>query len=367
MIQRIVASGVVVFLCCFAAGADEADTLPSAATIVQEIIEVSGIEAAQARFDRMLMNRDAYEFDGNAFVALGRRLQNDGDFQQAIAVYTMTLEAFPETTWLHRRIAAVHFAAGDEEGSFESMEAMHRADNKRSLEEYLEGDHPELLETADQVIAAHLEATGGLDAWRSVKTLEAVVGAYDSRGRLFRMVRRYRYPLQYRQQVQGSNRASVTDGQRVWRVVDGERQETDDTSLTHMASAGGWFLDPDRPGVEYEMLGFEFFHDAPVYRLRRTYATGREEELIFSADQGYLTEIHSVYPRGNPVMYSYASFWDYRPVGRILVPHVFIRNVGPLGPPHGIVVEKVTLNLPLDDSLFAPPHDAAPADETAGG
>jgi tetratricopeptide (TPR) repeat protein len=355
MSLRTIASGIAVLLCCFAAGSEEGDTLPSAAAIVEVVLEESGIDAAQSRFDEILKARDGYEVDGTALVALGRRLQQEGELEKAIAVYTMTLEAFPETTWLHRRIAGAHFAAGDEAASVASMEAMNTADNQKSLEEYLAGDHPKLLESADEVIAAHLEATGGLDAWRSVKSMKAVVGGYDSRGRLFRIVRQYKYPLRYRQEVEGSGRATVTDGTTVWRVTEEGWNEIDDVAFTYMASAGGWFLDPDRPGVEYEMLGFEFFHDAPVYRLRRTYSTGRDEELIFSADHGYLTEIYSVYPRDRPVMHSYASLWDYRPVGDVLVPHVFIRNVGPLGPPHGIVVEKVEFNLPLDDSLFAPP------------
>jgi hypothetical protein len=102
------------------------------------------------------------------------------------------------------------------------------------------------------------------------------------------------------------------------------------------------------------MLGFEVFHDAPVYRLRRTFADGRQEELLFSAEKGYLTEIYSEYPVDGPVMKSYASLWDYQEAGKVEIPHVFIRNVGPLGPPHGVVIEKVVINPPLDDSLFAP-------------
>lgn len=355
MTRCSIAFGVLVFVFCLGAGAGEFDPLPSAVTIVEEVLESSGIEAARTRFDEMLKARIEYEFDGNAFVALGKSLQSSGDFDQAEAVYAMTLAAFPEITWLHRRIAATRFAAGDVAGSLESMETMNTADDARSLEEYLAGDHPKLMQTAEEVIQAHLDATGGPDAWRAVETMEAAVGGYDSRGRLFRIIRQYKRPHKYRQHVEGSGRAMVTDGNRVWRVTDEGWSEIDDVAFTYMASAGGWFLDPEQPGVEYEMLGFEFFRDAPAYRLRRTYATGREEELIFSAEHGYLTEVYSPYPGDTPVMYSYASFWDYRPAGDVKVPYVFIRSVGALGPPHGIVVESVAVNVPLADSLFFPP------------
>ena len=285
-------------------------------------------------------------------------MQQEGEFEKAVAVYAMAAEAFPEATWIQRRIAATHFASGDEAAAIETMEALNSLDDQKSLEEYLAADHPKILETTAEVIAAHLEATGGADAWRKIRTMEVTLSGHDSRGKLFRLVRQYKRPLHYRQQVEGSGRAMVTDGTRVWRVSDEGWKEIEDTAFTYMASVDGWFLDPEASGVEYQMLGFEIFHDAPVYRLRRTFANERTEELIFSAENGYLTETFSEYPWGRAVMYSYASHWDYREHGGIKLPHVFIRNVGQLGPPHGVVVEKVAVNLPLDNALFSPPLDA---------
>ncbi|MCJ7755205.1 MAG: hypothetical protein MUP13_11635, partial [Thermoanaerobaculales bacterium] len=341
MTQRTFVSGLVVLLFCFATGAEEVTTLPSAAATVEEVLDTSGIDAANARFRELLDARDSFDFDGNAFVALGRRLQQSGELAEAEAVYRMTLEAFPEVTWLHRRIAAVRFAAGDESGSLESMATMNRLDDQESLETYLAGDHPPLAQNAAEVIQRHLAATGGAEAWRTVRTMEVTVGGFDSRGRTIRIVRQYKRPLKYRQQVVGSESFRATDGERVWRVDDEGWHETVDSGFTTMASVDGWFLDPEQNGIGYEMLGFEFFYDAPVYRLRRTFANGRQEDLFFSAEQGYLTEIYSEYPVDGPVMTSYASLWDYREAGKVKIPHVFIRNVGALGPPHGIVIEKV--------------------------
>ena len=169
-----------------------------------------------------------------------------------------------------------------------------------------------------------------------------------------RIIRHYKRPLKYRQQVEDSDSFMATDGTHVWRVDDEGWHETDDPGYRRLASIDGWFLDPEQAGVDYEMLGFEIFHDAPVYRLRRAFADGEQEERLFSVDHGYLTEIYSEYPTGTPVMRAYASLWGYRETGGIQLPHVFIRNVGPLGPPHGVVIEEVSINLPLADSLFAP-------------
>jgi len=52
---------------------------------------------------------------------------------------------------------------------------------------------------------------------------------------------------------------------------------------------------------------------------------------------------------------SWLSYWDYRDLGGIRIPHVAIRSVGDFGPPHGTIVESVEINVPLPDSLFLPP------------
>ena len=51
------------------------------------------------------------------------------------------------------------------------------------------------------------------------------------------------------------------------------------------------------------------------------------------------------------------SYWDYRDVGGVRLPHVTIRSVGDLGPPHGLVLESVEINVELPDSLFLPPGE----------
>jgi len=49
--------------------------------------------------------------------------------------------------------------------------------------------------------------------------------------------------------------------------------------------------------------------------------------------------------------------WDYRKVGGVKIPYVFIRNVGSMGPPHGGVMEEIRINMPLPDTLFLPPEN----------
>jgi hypothetical protein len=109
--------------------------------------------------------------------------------------------------------------------------------------------------------------------------------------------------------------------------------------------------------VSYTFIGLEFLESSPVYHLRRTFRDGYQEDLFFSAITNLLTEIRSDYIHGQSFMESYKSLWNYREVGGIKIPYIFIRNVGSLGPPHGGIVEEVKINVPLDDALFIPPKD----------
>ena len=53
-------------------------------------------------------------------------------------------------------------------------------------------------------------------------------------------------------------------------------------------------------------------------------------------------------------MESFFSFWDYQEIEGIKIPFVQIRNVGLIGPPHGLVIKKVLINIPMENSMFVP-------------
>ena len=118
---------------------------------------------------------------------------------------------------------------------------------------------------------------------------------------------------------------------------------------------------PDEQALYYYLAGAHYAAGAPdaalAATLERTYRDGHREDLYFSEATGLMTEMVSEYPDGNPMMISAMSYWDYRDVGGIRIPHVFIRNVGELGTPHGGVVQEVRINEELGDDLFLPPGE----------
>jgi hypothetical protein len=220
------------------------------------------------------------------------------------------------------------------------------------LEAFMAEHGDSLAATAAEVLARHVEATGGRQAWLAVRSLEIRFRALDTGAGDAILVRQYRRPLHFRQHLEGSGVARVTDGWTVWQVGPEGWREVELEGFANMASLDHHTLDPARGGVEHELVGVEIVNHTPVYHLRASFTDGYREELYFGVESGLLVERYTDYLSGP----SWFSYWDYRDVGGVKIPHVHIRSVNELGPPHGVGVLEVTLNPDLPDSLFLPPE-----------
>jgi hypothetical protein len=173
---------------------------------------------------------------------------------------------------------------------------------------------------------------------------------HDTGGKGRILVRHYKKPGFYRQGMEGSNHFTTTDGIKTWRVRNGKWTEVDDQAYRRAGSLDNSFLDYKSRGITYDWVGVEMLNHAPVYHLKRRFWDSYQEDLYFSIDSGYLTEKLTPYNIGP----TYFTFWDYRKVHKIMIPHVQIRNMDSMGPPHGLVVQEVQINVPLKNSFFRP-------------
>jgi tetratricopeptide (TPR) repeat protein len=331
----------------------------SAAAVIEQVMEETGIDGARAKFFLLKTKKEAYSFIEAEFTALGNKLIQAGRPQEAIAVLEMAVEIFPNSANVYRLMAVAHYAAGDAEKSLELIVKMKSIRDEATLADFLKRNEGKLAATAEEVIERHIEATGGREAWKAVKTMVLVFSIQSTRGQQTRMVRMYKRPYFYRQGIEGSGQFHVTDGESVWEVSEKgwKKREGDSNPYVWMASMDNWFMDYSEKGISYTFIGLEFLESSPVYHLRRTFWDGYKQDLFISALTHLLTEIKSDYVQMMPFMESYYSLWNYREVEGVKIPYVFIRNVGSLGPPHGGIVEEVKINVPLDDALFIPPKD----------
>jgi hypothetical protein len=327
---------------------------PSAAALIKKSLEENGPEAAREEFARILKKRDGYIFEEADFLSLGNGYLNAQKPSLAAAVFEMTLDAFPGSISALRLLAHSYYILGDEERSLQAQTKMMSARGKAELAAFLAKNKDSLASTAEDVIERCLEATGGRKAWEAVKTMVVVFSVQSTAGEQFRMERMYKRPNLYRQGLQGAADFIATDGTTCWRASGGEWKEVPNFHFA-IASMDRWLLDYGAAGISHAFKGFDHINGSPVYHLRRTYRNGFVEDLYFSAVTNLLTEIRSDYVQHQPFMKSFMSLWNYREVSGVKIPYVFIRNLGPLEPPHGGVIEEVRVSVPLDDNLFLPP------------
>ena len=112
-------------------------------------------------------------------------------------------------------------------------------------------------------------------------------------------------------------------------------------------------IDPGAMGIVHELMGVEALDGDPGFEVRRIWPDGDEQVLYFSAVSGLLTAVRAKYPL---MAESWFSYWDYKDLGGVRLPFVHIRSIGEFGPPHGLVLKSVEINVPLPDSLFVPPE-----------
>jgi hypothetical protein len=339
--------------------AQEEPAKESAATLIEQMLNEKGIDAAKAKFFLLKTKKEDYSFIEAEFTALGNKLLQAGRPKDAVAVLEIGAKLFPDSINMYWLMANAHYVAGNSEQSLEVIAKMSLIREEAFLADFLKENEGKLAATAEEVIERHIEATGGREAWKAVKTMVIVFSVQSTRGQQPRLVRMYKRPHFYRQGPESGGQFTATDGESIWNVSDKgwRKMEGDSHPYIRMASIDNWFIDYSTKKVSYTFIGLEFLESSPVYHLRRTFWDGFQQDLFFSALTNLLTENRSDYIQVQPFMKSYLSYWNYRNVGGIKIPYIFIRNVGSLGPPHGGVVEEVKINVPLDDSLFIPPKD----------
>jgi len=211
-----------------------------------------------------------------------------------------------------------------------------------------------LLTTADEVIAKYIEAVGGKEATLSVKTL-MYRGRFLSYGINDRTLCRYfkRPNFIKASWSKENNRYTVSDGDKVWSMTPDGRKEQDAPwaiSFSHQRIDGN-FIDYKNRGIKYDYLGLEGFESehAVYYLLRRTFPDGFIEKLYFDVETGFL---NSIWKMSEPWVNRPTYYYDYRKVGNIRLPHVWISVLENANPPHVLLIEEVRINKDFGENFF---------------
>jgi len=222
-----------------------------------------------------------------------------------------------------------------------------------------------LSQTADELVNKNIEAKGGLGKIKAVKTLRISGRAEQSDGPPLAVVIEHAGPDQIRQDitVAGMTMVQDYDGKAGWMIqpFDGRKDpqlmgEDDLRDLTVDADIDGPLVDFKAKGNTVEYMGHDMVDGDDALRLKVTVKNG--DVLYYDLDPDTYLEIRreaQEFIRGS-IKETVMEYGSYKAVDGVMYP--FSLAIWPKTDPTQaltVTVDKVEVNVPLADSVFAVP------------
>jgi hypothetical protein len=219
-------------------------------------------------------------------------------------------------------------------------------------------------QTAEELVAKNIQARGGLEKIKAVNTIRmtgkiyvsgfyAVIGVEKKRGNLLRQTF----------SVQGMTQIQAYDASTGWQISpfggrrDPELMGEDDTrDLMEEADIDGPLVDYQAKGNKVEYLGHDTVDGDDVYKLKVTLKNG--DVLYYYLDPDTYLEIKrekQQFIRGS-VRESEEDLGSYKQVAGVYYPYSIEVSAKNDNSQHAVItVEKIEVNVPIDDSQFKMP------------
>jgi outer membrane lipoprotein-sorting protein len=227
---------------------------------------------------------------------------------------------------------------------------------------------PEHDLSADQIVEKNVAARGGLDAWRKVQTM-VWTGRVDSKNAPAQdlpFVLALKRPNKTRFEISVLNQKAVRvfDGREGWKVnPSGMGSENlrpytmDESKFAHDEQViDGVLIDHQAKGVDVTLDGIDKVDGHDAYRLAAKLPSGVIRHVWIDAqtflDAKYDREARG--SRGQPVTVE-VSYSNYRNVDGLQIPFMIESGAATSGNRDKLTIDKVTLNPPLEDVIFAKP------------
>ncbi len=222
------------------------------------------------------------------------------------------------------------------------------------------------------VVARHLEARGGAERWRALRSME-LTGTYAAFSfyNPFRLIRQRgdRFRLDY--VVLDSPAVRARDGVGPWGLdpllwPEATRldEEPYKSQLERESLFGPVLLEPESRGIAVELLGEGEVEGQPTVDLRLTFA-GKQEEVWHLDPESWLEVAIDAqiidHTQGPAAMRRRTFFDDFREVEGLVLPFQVDHEFG--ARLEAMTVERVRLDLVLEDAGFRPPATEPPAAE----
>ena len=228
-------------------------------------------------------------------------------------------------------------------------------------------------QSVDEVISKNIQAHGGLEKIRTVKTMRSS-GKVNFGGFEARFMQENLRPDKVREEtiIQGLAQVQGYDGKTGWQVnpfqgrKDAELLSADDLkSLQEDSDIDGPLVDYKSKGHTAQLLGHDSVEGTDCFKVKITLKNGDVRVYYFDADSFLELKIESQNNIRGTVQYSETFYGDYEQVNGIYYPFEYEQGQKGSSSRAKFTVEKIEINIPLAESLFAmppsPPVKAAAA------
>jgi|ERR1041384_1709539 outer membrane lipoprotein-sorting protein len=226
--------------------------------------------------------------------------------------------------------------------------------------------------TVDQIIAKNIEAHGGMEKMKALKSVRFTGRMTVGPGIEVPAVMEQKRPGSFRLEItaQGLTAIQAYDGQTGWQInpFEGKKDpelmgEDDLKDAQEQADIDGPLVDYKAKGNKVELVGREKVEGSDAYKLKVTLKNGDVRYFYLDADTFLEIKEESKRTIRGTEVEGETTYGDYKEEGGVMMPHSL--ETGPKGSTQKqhITIEKVEINPPLDDSRFKMPAAAKPADK----
>src|ERR1700730_1217467 len=230
-------------------------------------------------------------------------------------------------------------------------------------------------QTVDEIIAKNSQAHGGIEKMKSVQTIRTS-GKFQAGYFRGGSMQENKRPDKVREEqiVQGLAAMQAYDGKVGWQVNpfggrrDPELLSQDDLKgLMIDADIDGPLVDYQQKGHKAELVGHDSVEGTDCYKIKLSLKNGDVRLYFLDTDSFLELKIETQSNIRGTVQYSETYFGDYEEVKGLYYPFAF--EGGAKGDTNRVKysVEKMEINVPIEDSVFAMPTAAKPEAKPTGG
>lgn len=225
-------------------------------------------------------------------------------------------------------------------------------------------------QTVDEIIAKNLDARGGKDKIKAVKSLRMAGKIVMGQGMEAPFTLELARPNKMRNEFtfQGMTGIQAFDGKTGWTVMpfmgkkEPEAVSGDDVkNLEDQADFDGALVDYKDKGHQVELLGKEILEGTPVYKIKVTKKNGDVESHYLDAEQYLEIRVDGKSKVRGQEVEAETTLGDYKEVGGLIFP--FSIQSKQKGAPGGVSItfDKIEVNPDLPASRFEMPPAEKPA------